>query len=592
MTGRRTRVALFAALLVSSLAFVVPTGPSGAAEGSQYFQETGYWVDPTFARFWNERGGVDVFGFPVSRVFYQDGLHRQYFERAVFEHHEQNPEPYNVLLLRLGAHNTLERAIHEEPFQKRGPDQVPAAGSRYFPETGHYVSHGFLAYWESHGGLQTFGYPLSEEFAEPSAYDGVLRQVQYFERARMEWHPEHAGTSYEVELGHLGLEALDARPVPQLAVTTQANTAEESDAAPIGPQAVYPPRAVSCGFNFSFWGGDADQYRNEQFLDMARDSGCQWVRMQFAWDSIEPNPNDPIEWQLLPLKRVVDQANARGLKVLVNISHAPDWAVPAEPGIPADPAAFASFMRRMATYFAGTVHAWQVWNEPNLVVETNGLIEPEGYYELAKAAFPAIRAGDPNAIVVFPGLAPNSLMYTDLAVDDDWYLEALFEFEGGAIADYFDVFTAHAYGTGNSPDEYYPGNLSNQPGWTNAPEFYYRHIEDIHRTLINVGAGDKPIWITEMGWTTESTSDAYGYGDWITEELQAQYLVRAFEIAQTEWPWVDNILIWHLNAAAYSGPENPFSGFSVTDAAGFPRPAYHSIQNLLQRWEAQFGEPE
>jgi hypothetical protein len=145
MTARRTRVALLAALLVSSLAFVVPTGRSGAAEGSQYFPETGYWVDPLFARFWNERGGVDVFGYPVSRVFYQDGLHRQYFERAVFEHHEQNPEPYNVLLLRLGAHNTLERAVNEEPFQKRGPDQAPAGNSRYFPETGHYVSHGFLA---------------------------------------------------------------------------------------------------------------------------------------------------------------------------------------------------------------------------------------------------------------------------------------------------------------------------------------------------------------------------------------------------------------------------------------------------------------
>lgn len=48
-----------------------------------------------------------AFGYPVSRVFYQDGLHRQYFERAIFEHHEDLPEPYNVLLVRLGAKNTI-----------------------------------------------------------------------------------------------------------------------------------------------------------------------------------------------------------------------------------------------------------------------------------------------------------------------------------------------------------------------------------------------------------------------------------------------------------------------------------------------------
>ena len=54
------------------------------------------------------------------------------------------------------------------------------------------------------GGLAVFGYPLTEEFAEVSAEDGQPYTVQYFERARFEHHPEHAGTAYEVLLGHLG----------------------------------------------------------------------------------------------------------------------------------------------------------------------------------------------------------------------------------------------------------------------------------------------------------------------------------------------------------------------------------------------------
>jgi hypothetical protein len=32
--------------------------------------------------------------------------------------------------------------------------------------------------------------------------------VQYFERARFEWHPETRGTLYEVQLGLLGTQAL------------------------------------------------------------------------------------------------------------------------------------------------------------------------------------------------------------------------------------------------------------------------------------------------------------------------------------------------------------------------------------------------
>jgi hypothetical protein len=50
-----------------------------------------------------------------------------------------------------------------------------------------------------------FGYPISEEFTE----GGYI--VQYFERARFEWHPENTGTSYEVLLGLLGREVYDRR---------------------------------------------------------------------------------------------------------------------------------------------------------------------------------------------------------------------------------------------------------------------------------------------------------------------------------------------------------------------------------------------
>jgi len=78
-----------------------------------------------------------------------------------------------------------------------------APGERYFPETGHSIRGAFQSYWEQHGGLERFGYPLSDEFAEVSALNGQTYTVQYFERAEFEHHPENAAP-YDVLLTQLG----------------------------------------------------------------------------------------------------------------------------------------------------------------------------------------------------------------------------------------------------------------------------------------------------------------------------------------------------------------------------------------------------
>ncbi len=89
----------------------------------------------------------------------------------------------------------------------------------YFAATGHLVEGKFLQYWQSHGGLPIFGYPLTPAFFEK----GYL--VQYFERSRFELHPEYAGSPYEVSLGQLGRERLKAegrtvlRPGPNNAIS-------------------------------------------------------------------------------------------------------------------------------------------------------------------------------------------------------------------------------------------------------------------------------------------------------------------------------------------------------------------------------------
>lgn len=76
---------------------------------------------------------------------------------------------------------------------------------RYFPETGYTIRDPFLEAWERYGGIPVLGYPISGEIVE----DG--RTVQYTERWRLEHHPEHAGSQWEVLGGHLGREVYEQR---------------------------------------------------------------------------------------------------------------------------------------------------------------------------------------------------------------------------------------------------------------------------------------------------------------------------------------------------------------------------------------------
>jgi hypothetical protein len=79
--------------------------------------------------------------------------------------------------------------------------QAAEGNCRLFPKTGHYVCDEFLQYFDKWGGLEVFGYPLTEADYQPML--GLY--AQYFQRARMEWHPDNP-PPYKVQLGLLADE--------------------------------------------------------------------------------------------------------------------------------------------------------------------------------------------------------------------------------------------------------------------------------------------------------------------------------------------------------------------------------------------------
>lgn len=199
--------------LIASLETPATPAKSGASTGSAwFFPETRHWLTDEFLTYWLENGGLARFGYPRTERFVEfdplvgQSYAVQYFERARFEHHpEFAGSEYEVLLGHIGRWALAQRGL--DPGATAGPQ----AGSRYHPETGHNLGGAFLEHWEAQGGLFSFGYPVSEEVRETNPEDGQTYTVQYFERARFEYHPEHAGTSAEVLLGLLGNEMLRER---------------------------------------------------------------------------------------------------------------------------------------------------------------------------------------------------------------------------------------------------------------------------------------------------------------------------------------------------------------------------------------------
>ena len=174
----------------------LPTDPVAPSNNPNalYFAQTGHNVLGVFRAFFEAHGGIDIFGYPRTEQFREDGMTVQYFQRARFEYHpEYAGTPYEVQLTLLG----IEMRNGEPPAQTVAP--LPTTDTQqFFPETGHSVHFAFLKYFREHGGIYIFGYPITQEVSENG------KNVQYFQRARFEYHPQHAGTPFEVQLGLLG----------------------------------------------------------------------------------------------------------------------------------------------------------------------------------------------------------------------------------------------------------------------------------------------------------------------------------------------------------------------------------------------------
>ncbi len=201
-------------LVARTITFPDPAPSIVVRSDLRYFPDTGYVIGYAFLNFWNANGGATIFGFPLTNEVLDPAsqLSVQYFERARFEYHpEAAGSPQVVQLTNVGRIITAGRTDPRYDNNSAFPPQplVPAGSDRsYYVQTQHSIGGQFKQFFDQNGGTFVFGYPISEETIEANPTDGVAYTVQWFERARFEFHPEFNGTPNAIELGQLGRQLL------------------------------------------------------------------------------------------------------------------------------------------------------------------------------------------------------------------------------------------------------------------------------------------------------------------------------------------------------------------------------------------------
>lgn len=285
---------------------------------------------------------------------------------------------------------------------------------------------------------------------------------------------------------------------------------------------------------------NVDEREMDRQLELAKDANAGLVRVDVGWAALEGGKKG--EWNayhLGRLDRAVAKADALDLKLLLTFWTTPCWASSAPASVKQDCRGnwssrgvqlyapnrsedYADALGFLVGRYGTRVAGWEVWNEPNSEDFWRSPGPVTDYVDLVKAAYRSAKAADPRVPI-----AAGALMHADFAWTEKLYARG--------IKGHFDAFSIHPYSEDRSPlrsfSEY--KNVSFVDG-----------IPAVRDVMTRYG-DERPLWLTELGWSTTTVRDAPAWINGVSETMQARYIAEALDQAKN-WDYVDVIILYNL----------------------------------------------
>jgi hypothetical protein len=335
-------------------------------------------------------------------------------------------------------------------------------------------------------------------------------------------------------------------------------------------------QAAPTGVNVSFLNNNGDPYVHAagnlpgEPSDVARtwtdleQSGVKSVRSFAQWSTLR-GPTGVME--LAKFRQFAQKAQARGMRVLLTVTgDATSMATPGE---------YAAVATDLARTLTGLPVTYEVWNEPDETTFWRNGPQPAEYAALLKAAYPAFKAGDPNAKVLVGGLVGNNYDF----------LQALYDNGAKGAFDGVGVHTDTACLT-TDPREYYR-EPSGRIG-----RYSFTGYREVRRTMVDNGDADKTIWMTELGWASTTSVCSRGgragtKEGGVSRELQADFLTKAYGCLAND-PYVEQALWFNLHDIKTGSPDDSLNLGLITD--DFTRkPAFAAMQRAATQGPIECG---
>jgi hypothetical protein len=299
----------------------------------------------------------------------------------------------------------------------------------------------------------------------------------------------------------------------------------------------------------------------DRLLDSFAAMGARWIRFDVKWEVIQNRGSASYDFDRYD--ELAQAARARGLKILGTLAYAPPWARSSACSSnfmcePRDANEYATWAARTVDHFKGQISHWEIWNEPNI----SGFWKPQPnaakYAALVKAAYPRIKAANPDAFVLAGATSPAPNDGTQ--IDEVTFMQQVYA--NGAQGS-FDAWSHHPY-THPAP----PGNVHPDSSWYQM----YGASPNMRSVMAANGDGAKQLWGTEYGPPTSGTPGSVG------EDGQARHVTDAYRLWRS-YKWAGP-LFWYsgrdLEAPGASGSAWNYMGLLRQDFT--PKPAWYAYR--------------